>query len=645
MNPSHVTIARLFFACAVWCALSAVASAGDDATPAVQVPAQDQVLKSLRRDHPRLLIDAKGFAALKTRIPADAQLRAWHDAIRRDADKLLTTPPAKYEIPDGKRLLATCRTVLHRAYTLGLIYRLDGGDAYRDRLWREVQNAASFKDWNPSHFLDTAEMTHAFAIAYDWLYDDWSSEQRATIREAIVRNGLSPGLKSYRGEASYGWWRTSNHNWNQVCNGGLTMGALAIADDEPAVAAEIVSSALASVPRAMASYAPDGGWGEGVGYWHYATSYNAVMIAALQSALGTDFGLADAKGFDRTGLFPLQLHGPTGLYFNFADTGGSAHTVAAPELFWLAKRIRQPVYAAYERRVARPEPLDLIWYPPADAPNGAKAAPALPRDAYFRRSEVVTLRTAWDEPAAWFIAFKAGDNKVNHSHLDLGTFVLDALGERWAIDLGSDDYNLPGYFGGKRWTYYRLRAEGHNTLVLNPGQDADQDPRAAAKVARFKPGGDTSSGGGGGASFAIADLTPAYAKDAQSVQRGVKLFARGAVLVQDELHCKEPGELWWFMHTRAQVTVKEGGRAAVLEQNGKRLLARIAEPADARFEVRPAEPLPTSPAPAGQAKNPGVRKLAVHLSGVRDVRLAVVFDAVNDADAPALPATGPLAQW
>ena len=37
---------------------------------------------------------------------------------------------------------------------------------------------------------------------------------------------------------------------------------------------------------------------------------------------------------------------------------------------------------------------------------------------------------------ALFIGFKAGDNRVNHSHLDLGTFVLDALGQRWAIDLG-----------------------------------------------------------------------------------------------------------------------------------------------------------------------------------------------------------------
>ena len=83
------------------------------------------------------------------------------------------------------------------------------------------------------------------------------------------------------------------------------------------------------------------------------------------------------------------------------------------------------------------------------------------------------MRSAWDDPNAVSVDFKAGDNKANHSHLDLGSFIVDALGVRWACDLGADDYNMPGYFGGKRWTYYRLRAEGHNTLVINSGRDVE----------------------------------------------------------------------------------------------------------------------------------------------------------------------------
>lgn len=59
-----------------------------------------------------------------------------------------------------------------------------------------------------------------------------------------------------------------------------------------------------------------------------------------------------------------------------------------------------------------------------------------------------------------------------HGNLDAGTFVLEALGERWAGELCHNDYLAPGYFGSEaqdseRWTYYRCMTEGQNTLSFN----------------------------------------------------------------------------------------------------------------------------------------------------------------------------------
>ncbi len=596
-------------------------------------PTAEQVLERLRPEHPRLLLDAREFEALKARVANDPVLREWVEQLRREADKLLDAEPVTYSIPDGKRLLMTCRTVLQRTYTLALLHRLDNDPRRRDRLWRELETAAKFKDWNPSHFLDTAEMTHAFAIGYDWLYHDWSDQQRQVLRAALVKHGLTPGVNSYRGEASYGWWRNSNHNWNQVCNGGLTLGALALADEEPQLAGEILTAAINSVPRAMASYAPDGAWGEGPGYWHYATTYNVVMIAALDSALGTNFGLANAAGFEQTGMFPIHLASPTGKSFNFADAG-AASVIRAPELFWLARRFDQPRYADYQRQHAAPHALDVIWYPlPGDAP----AEPGAPGGAYFRQAEVVTLRSAWNDPNALFVGLKAGDNKVNHSHLDLGSFVLDALGERWVVDLGSENYNLPGYFGRERWNYYRLRAEGHNTLVINPSAAPDQDPRAATRIMRFDTAPEQT--------FAIADLTPAYAAHASRVQRGIRLLEQQAVLIQDEVDCKQPSELWWFLHTPAKVTLDDNGKMAMLEQRGKRLLVSLVEPSQARWEVLSAEPLPTSPSRPNQRDNRDVRKLAIHLSDAEQTRIIVRCEpATTAASNRAFPAKS-LAEW
>ena len=40
-------------------------------------------------------------------------------------------------------------------------------------------------------------MTHAFAIAYDWLYDTWSPEQRAVLAQAMEM-GSSPACRPTR---------------------------------------------------------------------------------------------------------------------------------------------------------------------------------------------------------------------------------------------------------------------------------------------------------------------------------------------------------------------------------------------------------------------------------------------------------------
>jgi hypothetical protein len=584
-------------------------AAAEPAKPAVAIPSATNILARLKHLHPRLLATAEDFAQLKTQVASDAKLQSWHTNLQTQAKEIMSAAPSRYEIPDGLRLLATSRRVMSRVYTLALLYRLDGEQRYADRAWQELAAAASFSDWNPRHFLDTAEMTHAFAIGYDWLYDVWTPEQRATLQQAMVEKGLTPALKLYRAHSS---WTRMHHNWNQVCNGGIGMGALALADVEPQLAGETLHDALESIQLAMAEFAPDGAWKEGPGYWNYATLYNVVFLAGLQTALGTDFGLSQISAFDQTGLFPIYLTGPLGRTFNYAD--GGDHTVFAPQMFWLARQFNQPVLAWYERQTTTPSALDLLWHYPAGA--NPKAA-GLPLDKYFRGAEVAVLRSDWENPQALFVGFKAGDNKANHSHLDLGSFVFDAAGVRWAVDLGADDYNLPGYFGGQRWNYYRLRAEGQNTLVINPGQGPDQDPAANTRIIRFESKTKRS--------FAIADLTPAYRKNARQVWRGIALLDRNNVLVQDEIQADKPIELWWFMHTPASVSIEGDGHTATLQQVGAQLRAEILSPPGATFQIMDAQPLPASPHPERQAKNERVRKLAIHLTGISNTRLAVLL--------------------
>jgi dienelactone hydrolase len=582
--------------------------------------AQSDILSTLDKDHPRLMMKDADLASLKAALANDAALqKCWHD-VQAQADACLKKPPIVYR-KIGPRLLSVSRDCLNRVYALGMAYRWTGDQKYAAKARENLLEVCAFADWNPSHFLDTAEMSHAVGIGYDWLYAYLDPETRETIKRALIEKGLKPGIDVYE---KGGWWTKSEFNWNQVCNGGMIIGALAIAETDPNYALKIVPAAVKSLPLALKSYGPDGAWGEGPGYWSYATHYTAYGLAALQTALGDTFGLLKIEGLSKAGDFPIYTTGPTGLYLNFADVGERSSRRPMSCMFWLARVFNDPSYAwaEHEQVATRPaEAAHLVWY--VSRPTAA-AKPAL--DRYFHGPvEVVTMRSAWGDPNALFVGVKAGYNQVNHGHLDLGTFELDALGVRWARDLGSEDYDLPNYWegkpGGRRWTYYRLNSFSHSVCMLS-GEDQD----ASAKSQFTKVTLDQKE------PAATVDLTQAYKKFVKSAQRTVSMVeSRRAVLVEDQFDINPPCEVAWAMTTDAQIDVKEGSRA-VLKINGKELIARLMSPAGAAFTVESAEQNPP------QKENKGVRRLMVRLPQASgQVRIAVLLS-------PGWPATSVAAQ-
>ena len=606
MKPTFVLFNALLLALA-----TAASSAASDAET------HDE-MKTLRPGHPRLLVLDADLARVKQAIEKEPVARQCHERLLRDAEKMLRDKPIERKLI-GPRLLDKSRTALQRICTLAGLYRLDGDKRYAERARREMLTAAAFEDWNPKHFLDVAEMTNALAIGYDWLFSSLSAEDRATIRAAIVEKGLKQSLPIYEKQR---WWSKCEHNWNQVCNGGMTVGALAIADEEPALAAQIVAAGRASIVLAMRTFGPDGGWPEGPGYWNYATAYNVFYLAALETALGTDFGLKKLPGFAETGFFRIHFTGPTGLSFNYADAHESAG--ASAQMLWLAREFNQPIFAGHERVMAekRPNIFHLLWF---DNRGRAPQDDDLPRAAVFRGVDVAFLRSAWDEWNAIFVGFKGGDNKANHSHLDLGSFVLDAIGERWALDLGGDDYNLPGYFGKQRWSYYRLRTESHNTLTLD---GENQDPHAAAPLVAFNSSPQRS--------FAVADMTAAYPSKTTRAYRGMALLGRKQVLVQDELEARQPVEVVWNFLTKAKIEV--GRDRATLTMGREKLEARILSPEGAKFEIVSANP------PSPQHQQPDVHNLTVRLPAkTTQTRVAVLLFPASAAESA--PSLEPLEAW
>ena len=553
----------------------------------------------------------------RSRKPTRAKV--YYDQITSDCIKFLGYPPVQR---GSGQMLGASRTALGRITFLAAKYRMDGDKRFADRAREEMLAIAKFGDWNPSHFLDVAEMTAAMSIGYDWLFDTLSPEDRATIREAIISKGLKPGLDAYNRGV---WWTKVKHNWANVCAGGLALGALAIADEQPDLARQILDATRKSLDRPMAEFAPDGGWAEGPGYWNYATRYTVFYAAAAQTALGNDLGISEFEGFDKTGFFRIHTIGPTGVAFDFADCAEFPGN--ASQMFWLARRFSEPDFAVAEREFAAKwgDVFHLLWF---DGRGTTLTDAKLPLDAFFKNVNVACFRSAWEDHDAFYVGFKGGDNSANHAHLDLGTFVMDAFGQRWAMDLGSDSYDLPEYFGKLRWSYYRTRTEGHNTLLID---DANQDASAKAPIIAYSSTPDRA--------FAVADLSQAYKSSGARVKRGIELLHRDTVVIEDEVDADHPVKVQWNMHTRAGIQISDDKRSAELTQKGKiRWSAKILSPEGATFAVIGASP------PKPQNPNKGVSDLIVALpEKVTSTRIVVVLSEkkTSDAEGTILP----LGEW
>lgn len=164
------------------------------------------------------------------------------------------------------------------------------------------------------------------------MYDAWSDEQRTAIRYSIAELGLRLGLEAYNG-AGFGWFTQASiqGNWACVCNGGLTLGALAIAnEDTTGLAQQILSRSISNAKtNCVNAVRPDGTWAETSDYWYFGSTGHAEMTSALLTATGDDQGmLTTNSNFNKTGLF--HMYG-TGFVqkFDYGDCGPNKYSATA----------------------------------------------------------------------------------------------------------------------------------------------------------------------------------------------------------------------------------------------------------------------------------------------------------------------------
>ncbi|CAD6584056.1 MAG: hypothetical protein CYPHOPRED_002556, partial [Cyphobasidiales sp. Tagirdzhanova-0007] len=225
-NPVYATSTIAAPAAPTTSASSASSSCGPD-TPTWNNQSSDTY--HVRTDHPKLFATQNRWNCLPSMISQDSYLRSWNDTIMANATMYYNDGPVQYNIDgglSGSGVLDIARELQLRTKHWAYAYRMTNDTKWVNRTWSELLIASgnssesfgnSGNNWNTQHFLDVAEFTLAFAYSYDWMYDAWSHDQRNAIMWSIINLGLQYGLGSYTNptdHADYGWWQTTNGNWN-----------------------------------------------------------------------------------------------------------------------------------------------------------------------------------------------------------------------------------------------------------------------------------------------------------------------------------------------------------------------------------------------------------------------------------------------
>lgn len=593
--------------------------------------------------HPRLIMNDDRIARMKRLIQTDEKAKAIYDIILDYADQSLESETLTYKYTDSLRMKPVADAAIVDMMYRGVAWFITGDDKYLEKQWLDLEAVANFPDYNLATMHDSAEWNALLAFGYDWFYHGLSQERRDFLADRILNHSLPPHADGYygriRGRNDSGDW--ANLKWvsniASVSNAGPLLAAAAVAEYDPEYCFDVISKAIKGLEHPLMYFAPNGAWNEGAGYWGYTCQYLGYSLLTLKSMFGSYYGLDDAKGFNHTDDAMVSITGPGGIN-NIGDANGGESTKSFLAFNMIGEIIGssqfQDVRVTHVLGGAHAYAEDLFSYIEHDGTGDDDSN--IVHHRTMTGSEFYTIRQDYSPNSeGLFFSTHFGPTSGYHTHNDTGTFVLDMFGERWAYDLGLDEYSLQNFLGYKASDLYRYRAEGHNCLVINPSTGFEQQQGKVVPLERY----DSNEYGG----YVTADMSEVYA-DADKVKVGYYIDDNmRSVTAAYEIKVNKQSDLYWFMHTDAEIIVD--GNNAYLTKHGKTMMLSLeTDAADAQLSVMDAVPLDSSPKAPEQNQNVGFRKVVVKLKADGDVSFRVKVAPMGEGISMK-PTDAPIDSW
>ena len=576
--------------------------------------------------HPRLLLKAGEEALIQSLISTSPEHKRSHDYIIETANSFLQAAPIVK--PIGTRILTESHEAIEQIFFLSYAYRMTGQMQYLTKAETVMNEVCNWDNWI-TYSLDTSEMTFAVAIGYDWLYSGLSEATKLKAREKILNYGFLT-------QKNAAFWNYTS-NWNQVCIGALACSALAIYGDGTTQmnteAAFVLNNILVKNPNSMNTYG-DGNYPEGPMYWSYGTTYEVLMLSALEGVYGKNHEginrLIASPGFLESAEFMQYATGPTALYFNYSDS--TAKRIPLPATLWMAEKANNPSWLSEEKKLMqngsyasdfenrRFLPLALIYGKNISLDNLPNPQPKLWKG--YGVQPVAMARTAWQGSTGKYMGVKGGTPTHSHAQMDGGFFVYDSQGIRWGMDFGKYDYDAQGTVNdndfsqaSQRWDIFRVSNLSQNTISIKKASETSWQHHKVDGIATIDEIYDTPSKRG--AKVNMKNLL-GLNNELLDTNRSVYLVDDSYLEIKDYLsNGAEPINMYWNMVTKSIVETVSPSKIR-LTQGGKTVILEIVSSNPAvTFTLatnRSTDPVFYNPTATADSKNPGTVMLGFEAS-------------------------------
>jgi hypothetical protein len=540
---------------------------------------------------PRLFLQDGGLERLKEAIRTTHRAR-W-ERLKAEVEESLDRDPPEYRPPkvgnDPTRPGTVNDEMLwqrqfgYRLPGMALVALLDPDPKYFEATRKWALKPGEYPLWGAGVFegadLAAAHELFGIAIAYDWLYDRWSPEDRERLRTILAEHGQVM-YEAAEGINDRGWWKQDwrqNHSW---CNyQGLGVAAIALAGDVPGAGTWLAKSAW-GFQHIVAELPDEGAYEEGVPYWGYGMESLIRFVAAAQPYVPEDY--YGAEYLRNTHLFRMYMAGPQMWQCpNFGDGPPRDWHAIRPLMYRLASQYADPRTQWLAEHLPDRDEIDSLCWTLLWEDAGLDAAPPddLPVWHVFKHTGFASARTGWEEDALT-LHLRSGRAAVSHSHLDVNNFLLNAGGEWLLRDYGYGKVG-PGYFN-REVAYFSNATAAHNCLVIGEkDQRTDDDSVGTITDAEER----------GGVVWFRSDATKTY-EGAESVVRELALVLPhgetgkwGYVVVRDRAKAAAPETFDFMLNPGGEATVE--GDGFTIQGEHSRLVGKVLAPTGVTIEVLP----------------------------------------------------------